>query len=184
MAIVAVAYVLAHGLTALLITPLQARLLPDVTAFASLMYLPHGVRVLSTWLMGRLSVIPLGLGAFLSEVLFTPVEVSSATDPVILLSIAVGGVSALLAFELMGLVGHRIYAGQNKRIHWKWLLLAGMLASVFNSLGQSLVFSGKVLPDHAIAVLAVYAVGDLVGLVATTLVLMFVFRWIRVFLAR
>ena len=51
MGAVAGAYILAHGLTALVVTPMQARLLPDVTMFASLVYLPHGVRVLSAWLM-------------------------------------------------------------------------------------------------------------------------------------
>ncbi len=182
-AVVALAYILAHGLTAHLVTPLQSRLLPDVTAFASLVYLPHGVRVLSTWLIGRIAFFPLCLGAFLSEALFTPAEVSVATDPVILVSIMVGAASALLAFEAMRVAGRRLYATEHRCLHWKWLLLVGALASVINSLGQSLVFSGEVLPDHSVAVLAAYAVGDLFGLVVTTLVLMLVFRWIRVFSA-
>ena len=59
--IVIVAYMLAHGLTAWLITPVQALLLPDVTAFASLVYLPHGVRVLATWLLGPIAFVPLAL---------------------------------------------------------------------------------------------------------------------------
>ncbi|WP_353475769.1 hypothetical protein PVT71_22575 (plasmid) [Salipiger sp. H15] len=183
-AVVILAYVLAHGLTAVLITPLQARILPDVTAFASLIYLPHGVRVLSTWLMGKLAFVPLCIGAFLSEALFTPAEVSRATDPVILLSIAVGAASAILAFEGLALFGHRIYAGQNARIHWTWLLVAGALASVINSVAQSLVFSGTILPGHSFPVLVVYGIGDLVGLVATTLALMLVFRWVRLLSGR
>jgi len=177
--VVVVSYVLAHGLTALLITPLQARLLPDVTAFASLVYLPHGVRVLSTWLLGRLAVIPLCLGAFLSELIFTPAEISRATDPTILLSILVGASSALLAFEAMRLFGHNLYADEQRRVHWTWLLLVGVLASLINSVGQAIVFSGDILPGHSFAVLATYAAGDLIGLVVTTLALMLVFRWMR-----
>lgn len=177
--VVVVAYILAHGLTALLVTPLQLRLLPDVTAFASLMYLPHGVRVLSTWLLGRPAVIPLCLGAYLSEMIFTPVEISKASDPTILLSILVGAFSALLAFEIMRMFGRNLYAGRNHLVPWKWLLFVGILASLINSVGQSIVFSGDILPEDSFTVLATYAVGDLLGLVVTTLALMLVFRWIR-----
>lgn len=173
------AYTLAHGLTALLVTPLQSRLLPEVTAFASLVYLPHGVRVLSTWLFGRIAFFPLYLGAFLSEILFTPVEVSTATTPTILLSIGVGASSSLVALEIMKLFGRNLYAGQTFQIHWKWLLIVGILASVINSVGQSIIFSGHFLSARLPDVLAIYAIGDLVGLVLTTLALMLIFRWIR-----
>ncbi|MDF0599102.1 hypothetical protein P1J78_00020 [Psychromarinibacter sp. C21-152] len=173
------AYILAHGLTAMLITPLQARIIPDITAFASLVYLPHGVRVLATWLLGRVAFVPLCIGAFLSEVIFTPAETSSAMDAVILVSIAVGAASAIAAFEMFRLFGKNLYAGQTFQVHWKWLLLVGILASVINSVGQSIVFSGTFLPGFSFAVLSTYAIGDLVGLIITTLALMLVFRGMR-----
>lgn len=178
-AVVVVAYILAHGITALAVTPLQMRVLPDITPFASLIYLPHGVRVLTTWLLGRVAFVPLCLGAFLAEVIFTPPEVSLAASPTIMVSIAVGASSALLAFEVMKMFGHDLYAGGSLRIHWKWLLIVGILASIFNSIGQAIVFSGTILPEHSLPVLLTYSVGDTVGLVATTLVLMLVFRWLR-----
>ncbi|GHF73295.1 hypothetical protein [Seohaeicola zhoushanensis] len=178
-AVVVVAYILAHGIIALLVTPLQMRVLPEITPFASLIYLPHGVRVLTTWLLGRVAFAPLCLGAFLAEVIFTPPEVSLAARPTIMMSIAVGAFSALLAFEVMKMFGHDLYAGGSLRIHWKWLLIVGILASIFNSIGQAVVFSGTILSEHSLAVLLTYAVGDTIGLVATTLVLMLVFRWLR-----
>jgi len=174
-----VAYILAHGLTAMLITPLQARLLPDVTSFASLLYLPHGVRVLATWLLGRVAILPLCVGAFLSEWMFAGAGIGSVTEPVILISILVGAASAAVAFELMRAFGLNLYATERLRVHWKWLLLVGTLASVVNSVGQSLVFSGAILPEWSVVVLVVYAVGDLLGLIATTFILMLVFRWLR-----
>ena len=163
----------------MLITPLQSRFIPEITAFASLVYLPHGVRVLSTWLAGRMAFLPLFFGAFLAELLFTPADVSRVTDPVILVSLVVGASSAVLAFELLRLLGYNLYAGRKLRIHWKWLLLVGMLASVINSIGQSLVFAGLILPERVFAVVMTYAIGDLIGLIVTTFVLMFFFRWIR-----
>ena len=177
--VIVVAYVLAHGLTAMLITPLQSRFIPEITAFASLVYLPHGVRVLSTWLAGRMALLPLFFGAFLAELLFTPADASRVTDPVILVSLVVGASSAVLAFELFRLLGCNLYAGRKFRIHWKWLLLVGMLASVINSIGQSLVFAGLILAERVFAVVMTYAIGDLIGLIVTTFVLMFFFRWIR-----
>ncbi|WP_108257867.1 hypothetical protein [Mangrovicoccus ximenensis] len=178
-AIVILAYILCHGLTALLVTPLQSQISPHVTAFASLLYLPHGVRVLSAWLLGWRAVLPLCVGAFLSELIFTPAGMSGAASPVILASIAVGAVSAPVAFELLKLMGRNLYAGTGMRIHWSALLVAGILASILNSIGQAEVFSGLILPGSSMAVLAVYAIGDLAGLVAATLVLMMVFRWMR-----
>ncbi|WP_138466928.1 hypothetical protein [Poseidonocella sp. HB161398] len=178
-AVVALAYVLCHGLTAFLVTPLQSQVFPDLTRYASLLYLPHGVRVLSAWLLGWRAFLPLCAGGFLSEVLFTPAEFSSVTDPVILVSIAIGGSAAILSFELLRLLGLNLYAGRDARVHWRWLLVAGIMASLLNSGGQAVVFSGMLPPDRALGVLAVYAAGDLFGLVATTLALMMVFRWMR-----
>lgn len=181
---VIVAYILAHGLTAWLITPVQALLLPDVTAFASLVYLPHGVRVLATWLLGPIAFVPLALGAFLSELMFTPPEVSQATDPVILLSIVAGAAASPLAFEMMRGFGFNLYARQPRRGSWKWLLLVGSIASITNSLAQSTIFSQSILPGESVTVLAIYAIGDLIGLVITTLLLMMVFRRMRLSAAR
>jgi len=182
--IVIVAYVLAHGLTAWLITPVQALLLPDVTDFASLAYLPHGVRVLATWLLGPIAFVPLALGAFLSELMFTPSDVSQATQPVILLSIVAGAAASPLAFEMMRGFGFNLYARQPRRGHWKWLLLVGWIASFTNSLAQSTIFSQSILPGEAVTVLVIYAIGDLIGLVVTTLLLMMVFRRMRLSAAR
>ena len=66
--VVVLAYVFCHGVTSLLITPLQSHFLPEVTIFASFLYLPHGVRVLATWAYGWRAVPALLLGAGLSEV--------------------------------------------------------------------------------------------------------------------
>ncbi|WP_417743684.1 hypothetical protein [Salipiger sp.] len=179
-----VAYILAHGLTTVMITPVQARLLPEVTSFASLLYLPHGVRVLATWLLGRAAIPALCVGAFLSECIFADAGIGSASEPIVLISILIGAVAAPAAFELMRAFGFNLYANERLRVHWKWLLLVGMLASVINSVGQSLVFSGVILSNWSAVVLVAYAVGDLFGLIATTLILMLVFRWMRADRAR
>ncbi|WP_109464918.1 hypothetical protein [Albibacillus kandeliae] len=175
-------YVLCHGVTALLVTPVQQMFLSEVTAFASLVYLPHGVRVLSTWLVGWRALFPLAAGAMISELAFTSADLREVMQPVILLSIAVGAVSAWLAFLLIDLF-RRGGVNADQRINWKWLIVVGAIASVINSVGQSLVFSGLILPDHLLAVLVTYAIGDLIGLVVCMVAAMLIFRWVRLYVA-
>lgn len=179
--IVVAAYVLCHGITLFLITPVQKLIIPHVTIFASLIYLPHGVRVLATWMMGWKAIIPLIAGSYLSNRVFEPNEVRAVTEPAILQSITVGALSAYAAFALVRIFGRDITANGGRIMDWKWLLIVGVVASVLNSVGQSIVFSGLILPDQVFVALAVFAVGDLFGLAATMLVLMLIFRWLRLF---
>jgi len=177
--IIAGAYILCHGITALLVTPVQHLFASHATVFASLLYLPHGVRVLAAWFLGWRAFPALVVGAVASEVLFTPAEVFSTLQPVMLASITVGAMSAPLAFSLAGAFGRNLHAGEGGLPDWKWLLAIGALASVLNSVGQSLVFSGFILPESFVTVAAIYAIGDMTGLFACMWALMLIFRWIR-----
>ncbi|OBY26831.1 hypothetical protein [Leisingera sp. JC1] len=178
-AVITAAYIICHGLTAWVVTPVQGIFLPEITVFASLIYLPHGVRVLAVWLLGWRAVLPLAAGAFLSEWIFTEAGVRQLMEPVLLESVAVGAVSAFVAFEIAGLFGWNLYAGQPRRISWTSLLAVGALASLINSAGQSVVFSGLIFPGDQLPVMAVYAAGDLLGLAVCMLALTMIFRWLR-----
>ncbi len=94
-------------------------------------------------------------------------------------SITVGALSAPLAFGAMSLVAGSRFPGTGDRMNWKLLILAGVVASVINSVGQRLVLGARFPSGDAFRVMAVYALGDLVGLVVTMVVLMMIFRWIR-----
>ncbi|WP_264212673.1 hypothetical protein [Leisingera thetidis] len=178
-AVIIAVYVICHGLTAWAVTPVQNLFLPDITVFASLAYLPHGVRVLSVWLFGWKAILPLAAGALLSEALFTAANVRQLMEPVLLESVAVGAVSAFAAFEIAWLFGWNLYSGQSRRIAWTGLLAIGALASVINSMGQSVVFSGLIFPGDQLPVMAVYAAGDLIGLAVCMVALMLIFRALR-----
>lgn len=177
--IIASAYIVCHGITALVVTPIQSLYLSDITIFASLVYLPHGVRVLATWLWGWKAFFPLYAGGALSEIIFTPAAVQDHIAQSVLYSIGVGAGSALLAFELVRILGRNIYAGNCRAMNWKWLLVIGAIASVINSVGQSIVYSGLIVPEDAASVFLTYAAGDLIGLFVSMLALMMIFRWIR-----
>jgi hypothetical protein len=177
--VIMLAYVLAHGLTAFLITPVQSSVLPEITVFASLVYLPHGVRVLATWLLGWRAILPLYAGSYAAYAVYTPEAERALLDAVVLESVGVGALSAISAFGLMRVLGYDAFARGSRKLTWKSLLLVGAIASVINSIGQSIVFAGTILPDNAQAILAVYALGDLIGLIVCMVVLMMVFRTFR-----
>lgn len=179
MAIVAVVYIICHGITAWVVAPVQHYFLGDITIFASLLYLPHGVRVLSTWLLGWRAVAPLAVGAFVSEVIFTEADVRAMLEHVLLFSIAIGALSAWVAFEILRVFGASAYVGAGHRMNWRKLLMVGMLASVLNSIGQTYVFAGVISPGDQITVIVTYAAGDLIGQAVAMVALMFLFRALR-----
>ncbi|GGE46648.1 hypothetical protein [Actibacterium pelagium] len=178
--IIIAAYVFCHGLIALVVTPVQSIILPDITVFASLIYLPHGVRVLATWAIGWKAVPALVVGAILSVWIFSPSEDVNFLEPALLEGILVGSASAFVAFEIARLVGFNVYFGGARKLKWKGLIAVGALSSVVNSVGQTLVYSGIIDLDKVIGVWAVYAIGDLIGLIVCMVALMFIFRWSRV----
>lgn len=182
--IIVLLYVLCRGLTALVITPIQSLFLPEVTVFASLMYLPHGVRVLATWAYGWKAVPALIVGVSLSAWLFSPSEDLNFLEPALIESILVGSASAFIAFELARLAGYNFYFGGTKKLRWKGMIAVGALSSVINSLGQTLVYSELIDWEVIIGVWAIYAAGDLIGLIVCMVVLMLIFRWSRVISAQ
>jgi hypothetical protein len=179
--LVVLAYVLCHGLTSMVVTPIQSVFLPEMTVFASLIYLPHGVRVLATWAYGWKAIPALILGVSLSALLFSPSEDINFLEPALLEGILVGSTSAYIAFELMRLAGFDFYFGRSRKLQWKGMIAVGALSSVINSFGQTLVYSGLIDLEKVIGVWAIYATGDLIGLIVCMVVLMLVFRWNRIF---
>lgn len=178
--IIILAYVLCHGLTALVVTPVQSLILPEITVFASLVYLPHGVRVLATWAYGWKAVPALIVGTSLSIWLFSSSEELNFLEPGLIESILVGSASAYIAFEIARLAGYNFYFGASRRLRWKGMIAVGALSSVINSLGQTLVYSALIDLEKVIGVWAIYATGDVIGLVVCMIALMYVFRWGRV----
>ncbi|SFD88204.1 hypothetical protein [Roseivivax sediminis] len=178
-ALVACLYVIAHATTALVITPLQYALFQDTTDFASLLYLPHGVRVLAVWLLRWQALPGLFAGAFASELIFTDGSLLEIMQPVLLESIAVGALSGYLVFEALRLSGEDAYAGANPHLNWQQLFMIGIVSSIVNSIGQSIVFGGLVVPENAVQVLLFYAIGDILGLFVMLLLTLAIFRGFR-----
>ena len=177
--IIVTCYVLAFGLTTYLVTPIQGYFLPEITLFASLVYLPHGVRILATWYWGWKAIVALFVANLVSTAIFYSDSWAQFLGQTRLESGLIGASCAFLAFELVRGAGFNLYAGPRKHIHWKALLAIGIIASLINSIGQSINYAGLIVPEDIVPVFGIYLVGDVVGQLVCMLALMMLFRRIR-----
>lgn len=174
-------YIFCHALTQLVIFPLQSATLGADMSYGSLLYLPHGVRVLATWAFGWRAIPGLIIGNYLSALLFNPDSMAALISPIILEGVFLGSISAFLVFEACRLLGHNLYMVGTVRLDWKAMLMIGAAASILNSIGQTLAYS-KVLPwESLVKQPLIFLTGDIMGVVVCMVALMFMFRVLRRF---
>lgn len=156
---VSAVYVWAYFLTALLVMPLQQAAFP--TTVMCFLFLPHGVRVLSTWLYDWRSVPMLLPGALLCNLHFAG---ERAFDADILFGTAASLIAAPLAFALGRVIGGpgSLSVG---RLRVPLLMAVGTAASVFNLIALRLIYG----LSHQEG--SVILVGDVAGLAASLLIL-------------
>jgi len=163
-AIVSVIYIWSYFMTVNLVAPLQTALLPSVTM--SLMFFPHGVRVLSAWIYGWRSFLYLLPGALICNLHFAG---DRAFDPVVLMGTFGSLIAAPLAFSLMRQLLPAVPLAVG-RARLAAVLGVGFLASVFNLTFLRLAYGLKPLEG------VVIFVGDTSGLLMSALLLGLVLR--------
>ncbi len=172
-------YVLCYGLTSFFVTPIQKTFLSEATVFASLIYLPHGVRVLATMFYGWKAIAPIILGNILAGFFFAPQAVLERELLPWLLPIIVASCSSYMAFELFRFFGKDYYAKVDANLNWTQILSVGFTASIINSIGQSIILGSMFNLVENPFVFLIFTIGDTMGLLVSLFVLMLVFRWIR-----
>jgi hypothetical protein len=168
--IVSAAYGVAFLATDRIVTPVQIRFLPEITQHASLIFLPHGVRVLTAWLYGWKS-LPLLVPASLATALAYH-GIEGVNGALAMTTILCAGVAAL-AFSLVARFGHDLRWRASGTIRWNQVLAVGVVASVFNSTFTA-ALNGTSLPTAL-----VMFIGDVIGLGVCLVILMFTFRTAR-----
>lgn len=157
--IVSALYVWAYFATIYLAGPVQQAILP--TAVMSLVFLPHGVRVLAAWLYGWRSVTYLLLGAVLCNLHFAG---DRALAPEVLAGTAVSLLSAPLALAAL----RRVAPGLAFRVGetpLRKIVVLGAVASVLNLSGLAVAYGLAPLE------LAVTLLGDMTGLLIALAIL-------------
>ena len=168
-------YCSCYLLVVFVVEPIQLATGASQSSFASLLFLPHGIRVLSIWLYKERAVIPLFCAHLFIYILFWLGEVSLTS----LVVVFVGTFCAPLAFILVGWIGFDVSVRNTQIVHWRSILAVGFIASIINSLGNSLILSPYIEPALHLSTVATYLVGDTLGVFCLLLILLFGFRLVR-----
>lgn len=163
-AIVFCIYLFSYFLVWAIITPAQEALIPEVTKYASLLFLPHGIRVFATSLVGGKSVPGMVLAEFVGNYCFWGID---AIGPLVVVSVASGTVTWLV-FECLKAVRVNAYylSVTLEPPPFHTLMLAGVLASAANAFFVTAIMEGSMTVGHVTSILAAYMTGDITGLLA------------------
>ena len=169
-AVIFIAYVLAFALVDLVVEPVQHQFLSSSTMAGSLLFIPHGIRVLSVWLCGARALLPLIAAEFLGGIFLWQPDVGL---DVFLGSAMVGGLCVYLTFEVFHLAGIEMRPdGKDSALtNWKSLILIASIASVFNSVGKQIFFGSLAPLTDEIISIAMFWIGDTLGTFACLLLL-------------
>ncbi len=167
--VVSVAYVASYTMTSGFILPVQKLALPEHVDLFCLLFLPHGVRMLSVYYFGLSGLLYLIPASYLMWVFDTR---ENGLD----LHVYGSVVSAVGCY--LGLISVNAVVKFSKQPalfkEWQILLLAGLAGSALNALGQAILNSSF----SSWYLVAGYMIGDVFGQFALMLGLMVVFRLI------
>ena len=158
-----------------LVVPLQQWLDLDAS-FAAILFLPHGVRVVSVYILGPIS----GFFHLLFAVVFLEIILNFqyAADPRLYLGIVLGAAVAPVAYILTKFfVGTKYLTLENVNYRtWRIILLVCFLSAVINSLGQSMLVYIFENQANSVTLVLKYMIGDFAGALTIFLLIMFLFR--------
>jgi hypothetical protein len=169
-AVIFIAFVLAYALVDFVVEPIQHQFLSGSVMAGSLLFIPHGIRVLAVWLCGARALLPLIAAEFLGGIFLWQPDVGL---DVLFGSSMVGGLGVYLTFEVFRLAGIEMRPdGKDSALtNWKSLILIASIASVFNSIGKQIFFGGLVPLTDEVLILAMFWIGDTLGTFACLLLL-------------
>ena len=179
---------IAHVIGMLLVThavlPLQSLFSPNLGTFAALLFPIHGIRVIAAWMFGWWSVPYLFIANVLLALFYAVIAMETPYLEFTaerLMSWSLVSIVAVVATDLFKASGMKIGKGlaSISEDTWKQLLFVGFVSSVLNSLGQSLIFAGKIISGEELNVMIGYLIGDTLGTFLCFVGLLFLFRGYR-----
>ena len=177
--IVVVSYLASYLLVFKVISPIQAQYILN-TELVSLLFLPHGVRVLTCVLYGP------RLGAFylFSATLLTGFWVGNLSDynPLTLtLLYVIGALSVPIAFVFLEFIHEDTKIGLTKVNHntIKTIAYLALISSILNSIGHALVLDGFSTFEVQPRIILQFLTGDLLGTLVLFLCLRLVLNRIK-----
>ena len=168
-----IAYVVLFLFTMWLWLDIELRLLGPGAMYASILFLPHGVRIISAWLLGPIAI----LGLYPAHIFCFWIFNNFTFAPEMFFLCLPGAVCAPLAFELFRVCGLNIYPGSYAfdSLFWRRLLIVTIVASMLNSMLTTSYYFVVDGVDIVPELLTRFLIGDVLG----TVVLMLLFATIR-----
>jgi hypothetical protein len=177
-AVIFIAYLIAFAIVHFVVEPVQRYFVSSSTIVSSLLFIPHGIRVIAAWLCGVRAILPLILAEFLGSMWLWQPDVGTS---VVLGSSMVGGLCVYLTFEVFRLTGIELQSGgkDSGLTNWKSLILLAGIASIFNSIGKQIFFDSLAPLADEVLIIAMFWIGDTLGTFACLLLLISVRRRFR-----
>jgi hypothetical protein len=176
MLLVSLAYIIFHAAQLFLIFPVEKKLVPDMVQFASLMYLPHAVRVLAVSILGPIAFLAL-FPAMLLVIYFENQFSVDIAHKQSILTAAVGAGCSVLAYYIVRFFSRSELPFGIRLQSWRPVFLIGVIASLLNSIGMAFVFREFFDPNLFPQLILRYFVGDIFGLAAGSLFLLVCLRF-------
>ena len=179
---------IAHVIGMLLVThavlPLQSLFSPNLGTFAALLFPIHGIRVISAWMFGWWSAPYLFVANVFMTLFYSALSMEMPYFELTaerIMSWSLVSIVAVVAIDLFKASGMHIGKGlaSISQDTWKQLLFVGFVSSVLNSVGQSLIFAGKIISGEELNVMIGYLIGDTLGTFLCFVGLLFLFRGYR-----
>jgi hypothetical protein len=174
--VIATACCLANFMVVFAVNPLQDKVIPGLSPYLSLVFLPHGVKVLATAVAGGRAIPGLAIGSGISAYFLWGI-----TDFSILISSTlVAATTAWIVFEMLHKVGFDAYF--LSLTAWqppvRNLVAAGVLCSVLNGVLMSVVLVSMDQPPPFSWIILTIAVGDMLGLLSSWAIIRFSLRFL------
>ena len=161
-----------------LIYPIESLVFPSyLIDQASILYLPHCIRIIAYFLFGKIVIIPIFLSQCFTFIIFND---SLILDSVILSLIS--SLSIVFGFELFNFYKKNNQFKNSEIIDWKKIILIGFIASISNSFFSSAYFSYKHKVDLNFDLIIRYILGDSLGLIFGMLIFIFLIKFSGVYL--
>lgn len=173
-----VLYLCVFALHTWIVLPLEIAIRGPAAAYASLMFLPAGVKLLSYYLCREKSLVSLFIGIFVAHAWLY----QSGTGAIegALIGAAVSALSLPVIYHAAQSLGLDIFRDYRiQPAHWLHLLIVALMAALINGVG--LIASWWIIDGQPMQLSALpnFALGDTLGAFVFLLLAMFAFRWTR-----
>ena len=142
---------------------------------ASILYIPHAIRIIAYFLLGIISIIPIFLAQCFTYIFLNGSDVFHSIS---LSSISV--ISIVFGFYCFNFLRNRNFFQLKSSIDWKKIILIGFFASLFNSTISSIYFSYLNNENLDLILISRFIIGDTVGIIVGMFIFILILKLIKV----